>query len=425
MRLCFFEDRFVSAFEPLTLTRPVFGLTCGLASIAEKQRRHFGANELGALVRPYLAEACQLDEPFLEVNDLNWLHAATTILANGRWLPPLEPAHVSLAPHVGLVGSQLAYAVLPPHLLTYASPNTLDDCLECWKQTLPAVQAGGLMCSYPWHLLHQLAAEMEKDLAWRTQPLERGYHTAHLTLVGPSEELYVHETAEIEPWVFADTTRGPVVVEREARVEAFSRLEGPCRIGPRSVVMGAKLRHSTLGPGCRVGGEVEHSVLQGFVVKEHEGTLGYSYLGAWTQLAAGVEVVSRRLDYQPLQVEMRGELVETGCRRLGLFLGDHSQVGTGGRVNAGSLIGAFCDLLPQGELFPRQVPSFCQVRRGRIEPQDDLLGRFQTAAELMALRGWSLTADREALYRRVFEQTAAERRQLTRSWSEQYLRRSA
>ncbi len=244
-------------------------------------------------------------------------------------------------------------------------------------------------------------------------------------MVGPSEALVVHETAEIEPWVVADTTRGPVVVEREAKVEAFSRLEGPCRIGPRSVVMAAKLRHCTLGPGCRVGGEVEHSILQGYTVKEHEGTLGYSLLGEWAQLAAGVEVASRRMDHQPLRMEMKGELVETGCRRLGVCLGDHTQVGTGARLNAGSQIGAFCDLMPQGDLHPRQVPSFCQVRHGRIEPQDDLMGRFQTAAELMASRGWSLTQTEETLYRQIFEQTAAERRQLTRSWGERYLLRSA
>ena len=425
MRLCLFEDRWVGQFEPVALTRPVFGLHCGLATLVDKLRRHFAAQEMGALIRPHLVETARQDYPFLAINEPDWLQSDTTVLANGRWLPPVEPASLNLVPHVGLVGDKLAYAVLPPHLLTYCSPNTLDDCLETWLQTLSSVQAGGVIVDHAWQLLHYLGDEMEKDLAWRTLPVERGFHPAHLTLVGPSEELYVHETAEIEPWVVADTSRGPVVVDREARVEALSRLEGPCYIGPRSHVMGAKLRHSILGPHCRVGGEVEYSILQGFVVKEHEGFLGHSYLGAWTHLSAGVEVASRRLDYQPIHVSMRGERLETGCRRLGVCLGDHSQVGAGGVLNAGSLIGAFCDLMPQNDLYPRAVPSFCRVNRGRIEPQEDMLGRFQTAAELMALRGWSLTPIQEALYRGVFDLTAIERRRLSSAWGAPSFRAAA
>lgn len=425
MRVCLFEDRFVAGFEPLTLTRPIFSLRCGMVDLAEKQRRHFAACELGALLRPYLAACCQADFPFLRVNDPGWLHAASTILVNGRWLPPVEAASVSLSPHVGLLAGEVAYAVLPPHLLTYCSPNTVDDCLEIWKQTLPCVAVGGRMIHRPWDLLHQFGGEIRKDLAWRAMPMERGFHPSFLTLVGPSEELFVHDTAEIEPWVVADTTHGPVVVDREAKVEAYSRLEGPCYVGPRSVIQAAKVRSSMIGPACRVGGEVSHGILHSFVVKEHEGYLGHSCLGAWTHLSAGVETCDRRLDYQPLSVPAGGERIETGCRRLGMVMGDHSQIGIRGIVNAGSIIGVFCDLLPQGEMYPRQVPSFCQVNQGRLQPQGDLMGRFQTAAELMALAGWALPPEQEQMFRHVHQLTATQRRQLTRNWGEEYLRRAA
>jgi UDP-N-acetylglucosamine diphosphorylase/glucosamine-1-phosphate N-acetyltransferase len=419
MRLCLYEDRFAGQFEPLALTRPVFALHCGLSSLADKLRRHFAAQELGALIRPHLVDSAGLDYPFMAINDADWLRAAPTVLASARWLPPVNPANVNPAPHVGMVGAQMVYAQLPANLLTYCSSNTLDDCLETWRQKLPGVQVGGTVVDHCWDLLHHLNEEMQKDLVWRTLAVDRGLHPSQLMLVGPSAELYVHETAEIEPWVVADTTHGPVVVDREAKVEAFSRLEGPCYIGPRSLVLGAKLRHSMLGPLCRVGGEVEFSILQGCANKEHEGYLGHSYLGAWTHLAAGAEVASRRLDHQPIHVSHKGRRVATGCRRLGVCLGDHSQVGARGLLNAGSLIGAFCDLLPQEFMYPRAVPAFCRVRRGQIEPQDDLKGRFQTAAELMELRGWSLTPAQEALYRRIYDLTAAERRQLTAGWSDQ------
>ena len=88
MRLCLFEDPGVSDLEPLTLTRPVFELLCGLGSLADKQRRSFDCPEVGALIRPHLAATYHLQQPHIVINDLAWLRAEPTILVNGRWLPP-------------------------------------------------------------------------------------------------------------------------------------------------------------------------------------------------------------------------------------------------------------------------------------------------------------------------------------------------
>ncbi|HMP02807.1 MAG TPA: putative sugar nucleotidyl transferase [Gemmatales bacterium] len=425
MRVCVFDDRFAEQLEPLTLTRPAFDLYCGLTPLLDKHARRFGATDLGLLVKPALADLARRDHPFRPVNDLFWLHAAPTILVNGRWLPPSGLADLPLSPHVGMVGGQVAYAVLPPHLLTYCSPNTVDDCLETWRATLPPQPAGGNMIDYPWQLVEQNAAQIEADFPWRTCSLDHGYfHPTSLTIVGPEDSLSVHPTAQIDPEVVADTRLGPVVIDREAQVQSFSRLIGPCYIGPRTIVSGAKVRGSTIGPVCRIAGEIEASILQGHANKQHEGYLGHSYLGSWVNMGAGTQTADLRLDYHPIRVRVGDVEVETASRKVGSFIGDHTKVGLGCLLDAGSVVGAFAVLLAGPGLLPRYVPSFCMAVRGEVLTNDGLAGHMSTAAEVMRRRDWVFTPVHEGVYRSAHEATAGIRNALLRQRANLRMRRT-
>src|SRR5262249_13337609 len=98
-----------------------------------------------------------------------------------------------------------------------------------------------------------------------------------VTILGPREQAIIDPSAHVEPMVLLDTRRGPIVIEREATVAAFSRIEGPCYIGPRTQVHGAKLRCGvTLGQESRIGGEDEASIVHGYSNKTHDGFIGHS-----------------------------------------------------------------------------------------------------------------------------------------------------
>jgi UDP-N-acetylglucosamine diphosphorylase/glucosamine-1-phosphate N-acetyltransferase len=244
-------------------------------------------------------------------------------------------------------------------------------------------------------------------------------------VVGPREKLWIDPTARIEPLTVVDTTAGPVVVEREAVVTAFTRLEGPCGIGPGTQVLGAKIRGgTTLGPQCRIGGEVEASIVQGFSNKYHDGFLGHSYLGEWINLGAGTHNSDLRNDYGPVTITVNGRKVATGLRKVGCFLGDHTKSGLGTLLNTGTNAGVFCNLLPGG-LLPKYVPSFCSWWNGALTDRAELAELLQTAATAMQRRGGELTAAHAALYRLLFEQTGAERRRALREAALRRLRRIA
>src|SRR5262249_54210557 len=126
MRVCLFEDRGVVDLEPLTLTRPAFELLCGQSSLAAKHIRFFIADETGIRVRPHLADVLRHLYPKKPVNDLAWLRSAPTLLVNARWLPRPTPSLDLSVPFVATHGDEVAFALLPPELLEYCSPNTLD-----------------------------------------------------------------------------------------------------------------------------------------------------------------------------------------------------------------------------------------------------------------------------------------------------------
>jgi UDP-N-acetylglucosamine diphosphorylase/glucosamine-1-phosphate N-acetyltransferase len=208
-------------------------------------------------------------------------------------------------------------------------------------------------------------------------------------------------------------------------VAAFTRLEGPCYVGPRTQVHGAKVRAgTTLGPECRIGGEVEASIVQGYSNKAHDGFLGHAYLGEWVNLGAGTHNSDLRNDYGPVRVTVNGRVVDTGLTKVGCFLGDHTKTSLGALLNTGTNAGVFCNLLPGG-LLPKYVPSFAGWWNGALADRADLPALLGTAAEVMARRGRTFTETHAALYRAVFEQTVAERRRALRESEARALRRSA
>jgi UDP-N-acetylglucosamine diphosphorylase/glucosamine-1-phosphate N-acetyltransferase len=424
MRVCLFEDRGAALLEPLAATRPVFQLRCGQTSLAAKQVRYFAPCTAGALLRPWLADCLRLQFPDHPVNDLNWLRARPVILVNGRWLPPAERAADLGGPCVALVGNEVAYTVLGPRHLADCTPETLDDCLEAWKDTLPRRPAGGLLIHYPWDLVELNAGQLWQDFEQGRSCAAGCPHA--VAVVGPRERLRVDPTARLDPLVVVDTTGGPVVIDREAVVHAFSRIEGPCYVGPCAHVLGAKLRAGTsLGPHCRVGGEVEASILHGHSNKYHDGFLGHSYVGEWVNLGAGTSNSDLRNDYAEVTVILGGEPVKTGLSKVGCFIGDHTKTALGTLLNTGSNIGMFCNLLPAGPLLPKYLPPFTSWWNGGLRETQDLHALLETAARVMSRRGCAFTEAHAALYAGRFEATAAERRRAIREVEQRRLRRSA
>ncbi len=428
MHILVFEDSAVARLGPLAQTRPAFTLCCGAASLLERQRRCFDADAVSALVRPELAGLCRFLLPGVPVNTFA-AGEPPQVLVNGRWLAPESVAVEPGEPGVGLVGDQVAFVVLPAGapgaLATGVNPpltvQNLSWHLNHWKAHLPPRPAGGTMIDYPWDLVQNNALALEQDERfWRTH--REAIAVTGPSCVGPMERLLVDPAARIEPLVLIDTTKGPVMVDRGAVVAAFSRLEGPCYVGPGTHILAGRVKGSSFGPHCRIGGEVESSIVHGFSNKAHEGFLGHSYVGEWVNLGSGTQTSDLRNDYGKVSLTISGQRVDTGLLKVGSFIGDHTKTSISCLFNTGSVAGPFGMLVASGTLLPRTLPAFCLYNEGRLRERTDLGAMFATAATMMARREITWAQEHADFYLDLYEITSGERTRLLRD-NEQRLRR--
>ena len=415
MRLCLVEDGGVAGLEPLTLTRPAFDLRLGGTTIAGKIARAVGIGpgpaRRGAVIRPFLAAIQARKAPQTTINDRDWLARGPLLVANGRWVPPTDfEMPTDGAPWVGLCDGRPALAMVGPDRAAVLSPNSVDGWFEELLERVEPLDLGGEWIDRPWDLVAKNAEHLVRDFLAEDRLGVSNRHLATAALVGPSDFLSIHETARIDPYTVFDTTNGPITIGANVIVQPFTRIEGPCFIGRDTQLFRANLRGGvTLGPNCRIGGEVEAAIVHGHSNKYHEGFLGHSYIGEWVNLGAITSNSDLRNDYGEVFVPLGGDPVATGQAKVGCFLGDHTRTGMGSMLNTGTAVGVMCNILPAGPLLPKHVPSFSAVLYGKVAPGFPLEQMFATARTVMGRRGQEFTEADEHLYRDLYEQTRLER----------------
>jgi UDP-N-acetylglucosamine diphosphorylase/glucosamine-1-phosphate N-acetyltransferase len=421
MRMIVYEDAGFARLGPLAQTRPIFELRCGAVPLIERQARCLAADEVGSIVRPEIAALCRWAWPDRPVNDPDFGRGDSLVLVNGRWLAPEALSGLD-EPHVGLVGMRLAYAVLPPGGTSDLSPQTLSGRLAELRKSLPARQVGGAMIERPWDLVEHNAAALSADEAhWRTH--REAAPLPGLTVQGPAERFLADASARVEPFVLIDTTKGPVMLDRGAVVKSFSRIEGPCYVGPETQILAGRVMGSSFGPQCRIGGECESAIVHGFSNKAHEGFLGHSYVGEWVNFGSGTQTSDLRNDYAPVTVPVNAERVETGLLKVGAFVGDHTKTSIGTLFNTGSVAGPFGMLVTDGSLLPRHIPAFCLVSDGKLRERTDLGAMFATAQTMMGRRQVRWTQDHADFFLDLYERTSGERQKLVRDVEQRRMRR--
>jgi UDP-N-acetylglucosamine diphosphorylase/glucosamine-1-phosphate N-acetyltransferase len=345
------------------------------------------------------------------------------IVANGRWVPPAD----FVAPEirgswVGLCEGQPAFAMVGPGEAVGLEPNGVGHWFEDVASRLTPHEVGGEWITRPWDIVARNAEQVARDFRAEGKVGVSRRHLTTAALVGPADQMYVHETARIDPYTVFDTTNGPITIGSGVWVQPFTRIEGPCFIDRDTQLFRANLRGGvTIGPNCRIGGEVEATVVHGHSNKYHEGFLGHAYIGEWVNLGAITSNSDLRNDYGEVFVPLAGDPVPTGQTKVGCFIGDHTRTGLGSMLNTGTSIGVMCNVLPAGPLLPKHVPSFTAVLYGRVAPGFPLDQLFATARIVMGRRDRAFTEVEEQLYLDLYEQTRLERE---RAWQKGHDRRS-
>ena len=226
---------------------------------------------------------------------------------------------------------------------------------------------------------------------------------------GSSTNVMVHSGADVEGHVTLDARLGPIMVDDGATLESFSRVMGPCYIGPRARICSALIGGGTsIFDSCRVGGQVENSVMMPFTNKAHHGYLGDSYVGSWVNLGAGCTFSNLKNTYGNVRLNVRGKKVDSGMLKLGPVVGDMAKLSIGALVYAGKSVGTGAHL---SGLASDDLPSFSFYDSAAGKRVELLLESvLETQRRMMERRGLALSRNEEALIRKAFAATARERR---------------
>jgi len=420
MRVAFFED-FVfedpavdvhqaAGLGPIALTRPVFELVCGRFTLRERILRCGNVTEWGAFIRPQLAEMYREQHPQTRVNDLAWLHEAPTLLINGRWLPSAESLEHMTGDEANVVGQTVVSLLLDPLEAPLLTEQGWNDSLAQMARTRQVCRGDGPLVQHPWDLVNHNPRQLCEDFRFAEPSGHQVTLPAHVALLGSPEHLSVDPSAEIEPFVVLDVREGPISIDAGAVVGAYTHIKGPAHVGESTQLFRADVKGgTTIGPVCRIGGEIETSILHGHANKYHLGFLGHSYVCPWVNMGALTTNSDLKNDYSSVSVPLAGNSVATGHPKVGCFIGDHTKTAIGSLINTGSSIGVLCMVLPGGELLPKHIPSFSKVWHGCVSDEFNFEQALGIVRASMGRRDCELTAAHENLLRVLYQQTTAER----------------
>ncbi len=403
MKLVIFEDDQFDHFLPLAYVRGVFELKTGATTLAAKIERAAGQAADALLVRDYLVPVVSGRYPKAAVNDLSKL-SGEVLFVNARvcgtgWKVPAKPVAV-------WKDGQLA---------AWRTTNNVSgikgygDLAEAARKADQA-DFEGTWFPWIWDVMLVNPEQIKADFAASGRSGVKGKMHEMATIYGPRDQVYIGEGAEIHPFVCIDTQHGPVTLEAGVEVHPFTRIEGPCYVGEKSILLGAKVREGcSIGPMCRVGGEVEESIIHGYSNKYHDGFLGHAYVGEWVNLGALTTNSDLKNDYTNVTLKMGGKTIDTGSTKVGSFIGDHVKTSIGTLLNTGTIVGTMAVCVATGEPLPKNIPPFGWFVNGFISKGFGFGALLNTAKIAMSRRKVTMTAQDEELLRQVYDLTAEER----------------
>lgn len=358
-------------FAPLTLTRPIGDLRCGFFTNTERWEYFDDSIEVYYHTLGYLQTRFENSETI-------------DIIVNAA----LIPDEMMMASIVALeIDSTLSWN---NHTLAIKGSG---ETKIIWKGEAP------LILENRWDLYSKNARAIEQDFTWFTKERNSIALSKTNTLIGDPAKLFIEEGAIVEAAVI-NVNDGPVYIGVNAEIMEGSLIRGALALMDNAVVkMGAKLYGAnTIGPYCKVGGEVGNSVFQAYSNKGHDGYLGNSLIGEWCNLGADTNTSNLKNNYGKVDtfsyVDM--EIIQTDQQFMGVCMGDHSKCGINTMFNTATVVGVSCNIY--GGDFPEKfIPSFSwgsatEMKAFRLDKA------IEYANNMMERRGLQLAEDEIAIF---------------------------
>lgn len=342
MNIVLVDGRERDSLKPFTFLRPVAEIRIGMLTISEKWRRMSGA-QVSYLAHPSLQE---IYPPVIEDRQ---------IFINGAVLP--APDLLKAINNLGKGETLEADGDWIAAVITAGDfEEGWEACIGRFKKVAYAKQLLHLKEKWDIFQLNGDALKADFDL------LTKGRKSAAVPegTVHSGNQLFIEDGAVLRPCII-NSGPGPVYIAAGAEVMEGCMIRGGLYLGEGSQLkMGTKIYGpTTIGPHCKIGGEVTNCVIFGYSNKGHDGFLGNSVLGEWCNLGADTNTSNLKNNYSNVRVfdYASGRLENSGLQFCGLMMGDHSKCSINTMFNTGTVTGIFCNIFGSG-FPPKYVPSF-------------------------------------------------------------------
>lgn len=390
MTIIFFDDQSRETLLPLTFTRPTADLRLGILKISEKWLHHF-KGETAFFTETYL----QKKFPFQSSNENLWINGS--VCPNSK----LAEAVKGLEDQSVLVKNQIFIAAK-----TKKQIDNLSD-LKNFKQTQFEEEFSKI--NFPEDIFKLNDVEIRSDFDLITKGRTSNKLSDTNTVIG--DDIFVEDGIKAECCTF-NTHNGPIYLGRNSQVWEGSHIRGALALcHDAQIKMGAKIYGATtIGPECRVGGEINNVVIWGNSNKGHDGFLGNSVLGEWCNIGADSNNSNLKNNYAEVKLwDYKTERFrKTGLQFCGLIMADHAKCGINTMFNTGTIVGVSANVFGAG--FPRNfIPDFAWGGAQGFEVYN-LNKVFETAEKVFERRNRVFDDNEKEILTEIFNQTEKFRR---------------
>jgi len=364
----------------------VADIRIGIMTIREKWE-FFLKKKTSTLTEDYLRQKY----PIIEEED--------NLMINGSVLPNKELVKEiqSLKINEALVQGDVIVAMRVPNI---ESDSKDDDSSDEINEI--ATEVDFLKVSNTWNIFERNGRAIIEDYKLLTAKRKSGKISDSNRLIG--KDIFLEEGARVEG-AFLNSETGPIYIGKDAEVMEGAMIRGPFSLGEGSVVkMGAKIYGpTTIGPYCKVGGEINNSVFFGYSNKAHDGFMGNSVVGEWCNLGADTNTSNLKNSYEEVKLWNFADrtFVETGLQFVGLIMGDHSKCGINTMFNTGTVIGVGTNIFGSG--YQRNyIPGFLWGGTAGFRPYE--FSKFlRTTRKVYQRRDIQLTDEDEDILFTVYQ----------------------
>ena len=383
MNYILFDGAVRNQLLPFTFTRPVADIRIGILTIREKWEKFLGSTTT-TVTEEYLSDKFPMVE--LEQN----------VLINASFCPS-----ENLVLLIKNLQENQAIFYNDEPLAFYANEDQeIDfDAFTVTQYTDDDV----LRIENTWDIFEKNHQAIKRDYDVLTQG-RTSEAIPQTTIAFNPEHIFIEKGAKVM-CASLNATDGPIYIGKDTVLMEGATIQGPFALCEySSVKMGAKIYGgTTIGPHCKVGGEVANSVMMGYSNKGHDGYMGNSVLGHWCNLGADTNTSNLKNNYAQVRLwdYDTEKFAKTGNQFCGLMMGDHSKCGINTMFNTGTVVGVSANIFGAG--YPRNfIPSFTWGGSSGMETYNTTKA-FEVAAVVMARRGLEFDTQEEAILNEVFE----------------------